>query len=122
MTVPYIRNLYEGLSRIMGENAIFPGTVKFYQEYVSARYAEGWRPGMMAEPEVPEQMLREARAFSDIAVISLSRFSGEGWDRKSPWARVVRKEPVIGDTVNVKTSFTSAAGPPDQRSVQQTSL
>ena len=56
---------------------------------------------MMAEPEVPEQMLREARAFSDIAVISLSRFSGEGWDRKSPWARVVRKEPVIGDTVSM---------------------
>ena len=101
VTVPYIRNLYDGFAEIVGEEAVFPGTVKYYQEYVSARYAEHWVPGMMAEPPVPEALLREARAFTDTAVISLSRFSGEGWDRKSSRAVITRKEPVTGDTVSM---------------------
>ena len=101
VTVPYIRNLYDGFAEIAGEEAVFPGTVKYYQEYVSARYAEHWVPGMMAEPPVPEALLREARAFTDTAVISLSRFSGEGWDRKSSRAVITRKEPVTGDTVSM---------------------
>ena len=45
--VPYIRNLYEGFAEIIGEESVFPGTVRFYQDYVSARYAENWAPGMV---------------------------------------------------------------------------
>ena len=101
VTVPYVRNLYDGLAGILGEERIYPGTVAFYRDYVQAQYAAGWMPGMMAEPEVPEKLLREARAFTDTAVISISRFSGEGWDRKSPRARIQRKEKVIGDTVSM---------------------
>jgi len=101
VTVPWVRNLYDGFVEVSGEASVFPGTVKFYQDYVSARYAERWAPGMMAEPPVPETLLREARAFADTAVISISRFSGEGWDRKSPWARITRKEPVTGDAVSM---------------------
>ena len=99
--VPYIRNLYEGFTEIIGEESVFPGTVRFYQDYVSARYAENWAPGMVAEPPVPDTLLREARAFTDTAVISISRFSGEDWDRKSSRAVITRKEPVTGDTVSM---------------------
>ena len=101
VTVPYVRNLYDGLAEILGPESVYQGTVKFYRDYAAARYAEGWVPGMMAEPPVPEALLREARAFTDTAVISISRFSGEGWDRKSPRARITRKEPVTGDTVSM---------------------
>ena len=101
VTVPYVRNLYDGLAEILGPESVYQGTVKFYRDYAAARYAEGWAPGMMAEPPVPEALLREARAFTDTAVISISRFSGEGWDRKSPRARITRKEPVTGDTVSM---------------------
>nr|AHF23870.1 beta-glucosidase Bgl3C [uncultured bacterium Contig15] len=101
VTVPYIRNLYDGFAELIGADSVFPDSVRFYQEYVSARYAEGWVPGMVAEPPVPEDLLRKARAFTDTAVISISRFSGEGWDRKSPRAVITRKEPVTGDTVSM---------------------
>ena len=101
VTVPYIRNLYDGFAEVIGVESVYPGTVKYYQEYVQARYAEHWVPGMVAEPPVPETLLREARAFTDTAVISISRFSGEGWDRKSSRAVITRKEPVTGDTVSM---------------------
>ena len=101
VTVPYVRNLYDGFAEIIGEESVFPGTVEYYRDYVSARYAEHWVPGMVAEPPVPETLLREARAFTDTAVISISRFSGEGWDRKSSRAVITRQEPVTGDTVSM---------------------
>ena len=75
VTTPYVRNLYEGFAEAAGADSVYPGTVKYYQEYVSARYAEGWVPGMVAEPQVPEELLREARAFTDTAIVSFSRFS-----------------------------------------------
>ena len=101
VTVPYIRNIFDGFSEIIGADSVYPGTVKFYREYVEAQYAAHWAPGMVAEPEVPQALLREARAFADTAVISISRFSGEGWDRKSPRAHITRKDPVTGDAVSM---------------------
>ena len=101
VTVPYIRNLCDGFEEIFGKDAVYPGTVKYYREYVEAQYAAHWVPGMVAEPPVPEDLLREARAFTDTAVISISRFSGEGWDRKSQRAKIKRKEPVTGDAVSM---------------------
>ena len=101
VTVPYIRNLYDGLEEVIGADAVYQGTVAYYREYVAARYAEHWAPGMVAEPQVPENLLREARAFTDTAVVSFSRFSGEGWDRKHPKAKITRKEPVTGDAVSM---------------------
>ena len=105
VSTPFIRNLYDGFVECAGTEAVFPDTVAYYREYVSARYAEGWVPGMVAEPEVPEDMLRRARAFTDTAVVSFSRFSGEGWDRKHPKAKITRKEPVTGDTVSMSDAL-----------------
>ena len=42
---------------------------------------------MTVEPEVPAERLKRAGAFTDTAVISICRFSGEGWDRKSIYDR-----------------------------------
>ncbi len=101
VTVPYIRNISDGFAEVFGEESVFPGTVEYYRQYVSAQYADNWAPGMVAEPPVPEDLLRRARAFADTAVISISRFSGEGWDRKSPRAVITRKNPVTGDAVSM---------------------
>ena len=54
----------------------------FYRDYVAQRYAAGDVPGLMAEPELPYELLTAARKSADVAVIALSRFSGEGWDRE----------------------------------------
>ncbi len=101
VNVPYVRDLYDGMCEAAGAERIFSGTAEYYRRYVREQYALGWAPGMVAEPGVPEELLRQAAAFADTAVISISRFSGEGWDRKSPRARIVRKEPVTGDAVSM---------------------
>ena len=77
---PYIRNLYDAL-RLTGYAQVFEPLADFYRENVAVQYAGGALPGMTREPLVPDALLYQARDFSQIAVISVSRFSGEGWDR-----------------------------------------
>lgn len=92
VTVAYTRNLYEGLKDKAGHVEIFEELASFYRENVKEQYAQGREPGMTVEPEVPEQLLKKASAFADTAVISICRFSGEGWDRKSIYDRKSRED------------------------------
>ena len=57
------------------------------------RYEAGDVPGLMAEPALPQDLVDSARKNADVAVIVLSRFSGEGWDREP----VFYQEPVQYD-------------------------
>lgn len=82
VTVPYIKNLYQGLSEFVSDIAIYDKSVKFYDEYVQDQYRQGIVPGMVKEPALPDDILADAAAYTDTAIISISRFSGEGWDRK----------------------------------------
>ncbi len=82
VTVPYIRNLYEGLSQYSDEVTVFDKTAAFYKDYVEQQYKQGVAPGMLKEPALSEDLLTGAAAYTDTAIISISRFSGEGWDRK----------------------------------------
>ncbi len=79
VTVAYVKNLYDGLKE-QGV-AVDEPLCSYYRDYTAARYAAGDQPGMMAEPEVPHDLLAAARKTADTAVVVLSRFSGEGWDR-----------------------------------------
>ena len=83
VTVPYIRNLYDGLCQVIDPATIFPDTVEFYRRDVQAQYAAGRVPGMTVEPELPDELVKKAAVFTDTAIVSISRFSGEGWDRKA---------------------------------------
>ncbi len=83
VTVAYIRNLYEGLKMQKDVVSIFEPLCDYYRKDVERQYAQGSVPGMTIEPEVPRELLNEAKAYADTAVISICRFSGEGWDRKS---------------------------------------
>lgn len=83
VTVAYTRNLYEGLKQKAGHVEIFEELASFYRDNVKEQYAQGRGPGMTVEPALPEELLKKARAFADTAIISICRYSGEGWDRKS---------------------------------------
>ncbi len=83
VTVSYARNLYEGLTLLKDKVSVFEELSAFYRDEVKAQYQQGRVPGMTVEPEVPAELLKKARAYTDIAIITICRFSGEGWDRKS---------------------------------------
>ena len=75
VTVAYTRNLYDGLK---GEGVpLYEPLSDFYRDYVTGRYKAGDVPGLMAEPELPQDLVDAAREQADVAVIVLSRFSGQ---------------------------------------------
>lgn len=79
----YVRNLYEGLKLKKDKVQVFDKLADFYRENIKNQYAAGRIPGMTVEPELPTTLVEQAKAYTDTAVVVISRFSGEGWDRKS---------------------------------------
>jgi len=90
----YVHNIADGMAvkEAEGKVRVFAELVDFYREYVNDKYKEGFMIGMIPEPEVPEELLKKAREFSDTAVISISRYSGEGWDRRIDGKDDIRTE------------------------------
>lgn len=83
VTVSYVHNLYDGL-KLQGDMVtLYEPLSDFYRDDVKAQYKEGAVPGMTVEPSLPDELVEGAKAFADTAVIVISRFSGEGWDRSS---------------------------------------
>ncbi len=80
VTAAYVKNLYDGLKE--EGVSLYEPLSDFYRDYVKKRYEAGDVPGLMAEPELPQGLVDSARGNADVAVIVLSRFSGEGWDRE----------------------------------------
>lgn len=83
VSVSHVWNLYDGLVKRGAKEQIYDPLIRFYRENTAQQYQNGAVPGLVVEPEVPPKLLEEASIFTDTAVIVLSRFSGEGWDRKS---------------------------------------
>lgn len=84
VTVAYVRNLCDGMEE--KENAgmlsVFAPLNEFYRENVAQQHKAGKNPGYTTEPEVPAELLKQAARECDTAIISICRFSAEGWDRK----------------------------------------
>ncbi len=82
---PYRRSVADGFELLNSEGRVcvplFRGTVDYYRQCVKEQYAQGTAPGLTVEPELPEALLHEAAVYADLAVIVISRFSGEAWDR-----------------------------------------
>ena len=83
VTVAYIRNLYEGLKLQKDKISIFEELCDYYRKDIEEQYKNGNVPGMTIEPDVPVELLQKATAYTDTAIITICRYSGEGWDRKS---------------------------------------
>ena len=86
--VPYVLNLSDGMHRYPERVTVFEDTDAFYRDHVAASYAAGREPGTVDEPELPDALVKKAAAFADVAVISICRYSSEGWDRKSAFDRI----------------------------------
>ncbi|MBR4494160.1 MAG: glycoside hydrolase family 3 C-terminal domain-containing protein, partial [Clostridiales bacterium] len=85
VTVKYVRNFYEGMKikEAEGKVSIYRDLIKFYEEDIKSQYEAGRDPGMTVEPVIPAELLDGAREFADTAIITLCRYSGEGWDRNT---------------------------------------
>ena len=89
----YERNIYEGfkVKEEEGKVKIFHKLSKFYESnLIQAQmddlptwYSGNIVPGKAPEPDIPEELIKEAKEFADIAIITICRYSGEGWDRSS---------------------------------------
>ena len=77
----YIHSLYDGL-KSKGVSVYEP-LIDLYKEEMKKQYDSGRVPGMTEEVPVPADILKDAAAFSDTAIVMICRFSGEGWDRSS---------------------------------------
>ena len=88
VTVPYVHNLSDGMHAYPDRVTVFGETDAFYRAHVAASYAAGRDPGAVEEPELSDALVKRASAFADVAIISISRFSSEGWDRKSAFDRI----------------------------------
>ncbi|MCD7820252.1 MAG: glycoside hydrolase family 3 C-terminal domain-containing protein, partial [Lachnospiraceae bacterium] len=76
-----VYNLYDGIRLRERKVQIYEPLAEFYRENVAGQYQAGSVPGMTREPKLTETLLHGARDFTDTAIIVISRFSGEGWDR-----------------------------------------
>lgn len=73
--------LYEALSEYKEHVSMYAPLYEFYEKEIKKQYDAGLVPGMTYEPELPEELFEGAREFADTAMVVISRFSGEGWDR-----------------------------------------
>ncbi|MBQ2615164.1 MAG: glycoside hydrolase family 3 C-terminal domain-containing protein [Clostridia bacterium] len=78
----YVRNIYDGLKQKTSIQVFDPLSL-YYQDYVSRVYQGREDNGRLVEADIPENLLKEAAAFTDTAIITINRHSGEGEDRKN---------------------------------------
>ncbi|MCQ2473944.1 MAG: glycoside hydrolase family 3 C-terminal domain-containing protein [Saccharofermentans sp.] len=90
VTIDHLHTLEDGLrlKEEEGKISVYPELVTYYKDYVKAQYEAGVFPGMTKEPEIPAELLEGAADFADVAIISICRFSGEGWDRKASLEKI----------------------------------
>lgn len=79
----YVRNIYEGFKAKEDKIRVFDKLSLYYAERCRAAYEAGEKVGMFEEFELPEDLLAEARQFADTAIVTISRYSSEGHDRKN---------------------------------------
>jgi beta-glucosidase len=84
VTTAYTRNIYEGMlqKEKEGKLSLFHALSAFYEDEVHAQYQAGTIIGQTTEPQIPDSLFEAAVSYADRAVITICRFSGEGWDRK----------------------------------------
>lgn len=89
----YERNIYEGfkVKEEEGKIKIFHKLSQFYENSMNmgemnnlpSWYSGNIVPGKAAEPKIPHELVKEAGDFADTAIITICRYSGEGWDRSA---------------------------------------
>ena len=81
VTVSYTTDLYDGFKKLNDRVEVCEELCDFYRNYIQEISDTFYWPGQKPEPELPDALCESVRKYTDTAVISISRFSGEGWDR-----------------------------------------
>ena len=76
----YIRNIYEGLAMKAPYVSVYEPLAKYYYDYMKEHLAEH-EDKIFEEIDVPTELVSDAAKATDVALIVIHRFSGEGWDR-----------------------------------------
>ena len=77
--VSYVKDIYRGLKE--KEVPVFDKLSLYYEGYVQEQYALGNQRGQFDEAPLPADLLEEAAAYTDTAIITINRYSRESWDR-----------------------------------------
>ena len=80
---PYVRNIYEGFKMKKDKLDVFDALSLYYEEYVEEQYKEGVSRKDMVEAPLPKELLERAKAYTDTAIIVISRYSEENVDRRN---------------------------------------
>ena len=98
----YVRNIYDGLKQ-KNDIEVFDALSLYYVNYVNEQFKNKEWSGLLIEPEIDESLLKSAKDFADVAIITLNRFSAEEWDRKSdgtdPYFELSKQEKAMVETV-----------------------
>lgn len=82
----YTRNIYQGLKQ-KTDISVYDPLSLFYEAYVNSTLKQYELEGkklegaLIPEPEIPTQLLANAKAFADTAIITIWRYSSENEDR-----------------------------------------
>lgn len=77
----YVRDIYDGLKQKNDKVEILDSLSLYYKDYVEKEYKKGVINGRLTEAKIPVELLNEAKAFTDTAIITISRYSAEDEDR-----------------------------------------
>lgn len=77
----YVRNIYEGL-KLKETVEVFDELSLYYKGCVEKAYKMGETVEQLTESDIPEGLIVAATEFADTAIITINRYSKEGWDRK----------------------------------------
>lgn len=77
----YYTDVYKGLKTKEKDISVFDETYAYYKKNIDEQYANGCELGKIKEPELPDALLDRAKEFADVAIVVISRYSGEGMDR-----------------------------------------
>ena len=76
--VSYVKDIYRGLKE--KDVPVFDKLSLYYEGYVQEQYALGNQRGQFDEAPLPADLLEEAAAYTDTAIITINRYSRESWD------------------------------------------
>lgn len=94
VTCEWVHSILDGLreKEREGKLSLYAPLAEYYKDYVQKEYAKGGVPGLIAEASFPETEAEKAAEAGAKALIVISRFSGESWDRVAGGSPIFSEE------------------------------